>query len=56
MVAFFARLEAKRRFFREGYYFVDLFNDLIKKQGLNKTIWLSAFAPYKKLKELTEEL
>ncbi len=56
MVAFLSRLEGRRRFFREYYHFVALFNHLIKKQGLEKTVWLSAFAPYKKLKELAEEL
>jgi hypothetical protein len=55
MVAFLARLEAKRRLFNDGYYFVDLFNRLMNRHGPEKTVWMSAFTPYKKLKELAKE-
>jgi hypothetical protein len=56
MVAFLARLEARRRFYRDTYYFVALFNHLVKQQDLKATTWLSAFGTYKKMKELTEKL
>lgn len=56
MVAFLSRLEAKRRFYREGYGYRRLFNHLTDEDSGKPMRWRSAFADEARMKRLGASL